>query len=61
MILYNKSWHPFLTDSMGLFLWNELTFEDQQSGKKNSLTNNISDKKIEKLFDEFVEKYDIEG
>ena len=38
-------------------IWNELTFEDRDSGKKYSVLNKFSDEETEKAFDEFVAKY----
>lgn len=40
-------------------LYNELTFEDIKTGKKYSLATSWSDKKTEKIFNEFVEKYGV--
>lgn len=38
-------------------IWNELTFEDDDTHRKISLMNNLSDKKTEEMFDELVSKY----
>ena len=38
-------------------LWNELTFEDLETGEKYSLANGFSDKEIETRFDELVNQF----
>ncbi|MBE6911095.1 MAG: hypothetical protein E7473_01080 [Ruminococcaceae bacterium] len=38
-------------------LWNELTFEDLETGLKYSLGQSASDKKTEQMFNQLVELY----
>lgn len=40
-------------------VWNELTFEEKNTGKKRSLYSSISDKETRKRFDAFVERYGV--
>ena len=57
--------HPIKLDGKsGLLVWdyivwNELTFVDSDTKEKQSLFNNISDKKTREKFDEYVSKYGI--
>ena len=40
-------------------LINELTFEDAETGEQRSLGTSVSDKKIEAIFNELVEKFGV--
>lgn len=40
-------------------VWNELTFVDQKTKSKQSLFNDISDKRTKAKFDELISKYGI--
>lgn len=37
-------------------VWNELTFEEKETGKKTSIYNGISDKETKRRFDAFMER-----
>lgn len=38
-------------------VWNELTFENHETGKKYSLGNSFSDKETEQFFNELVQRF----
>lgn len=40
-------------------LFNELTFEEKETGEKHSIKISASDKETEEIFNSFVEKYGI--